>query len=151
MSEAQEQRIEKTVEINAPIDRVWKLMTDPSELPRWWFSMESAELDLTPGGAMLLKWKKDEHGVSAGRVLEVREPAYFAWNWATRNDGTPPAPGEQTLVEFRLEEVGDVTRVTVNESGFEALTTPPEERMITLEGNTEGWTQVLDHLREVFA
>lgn len=151
MSEVEEQVIEKSIEIAAPIDRVWKLMTDGSEMPRWWFTMESAEVDLTPGGAMMLNWTKDEHGVSAGRVIEVREPHFFAWNWATNIEGRPPTPGDQTLVEFRLEELGEITRVTVRESGFETLTTPPEERMISFEGNTRGWEQVLDHLREVFA
>lgn len=150
MSEVQEQVIEKSIEVKAPIDRVWELMTKASELPRWWFSMESAEVDLVPGGAMMFKWKKDEHGVSAARVVEVDEPHLFVWNWAANNEGRPPTPGDQTLVEFRLEELGEITRVTVRESGFEDLVAPPEERMITLEGNTRGWGEVLDHLREVF-
>ncbi len=151
MSEVKEQMIEKTVEIAAPIDRVWKLMTDASELPRWWFSMESAEVDLVPGGAIRLNWIKDEHGESAGRVVKVEEPHYFSWYWASNNEGRPPSPGDQTLVEFRLEELGEITRVTVNESGFERLDAPPEERMTSLEGNTQGWTEVLQHLQDVFA
>lgn len=126
MSDVKEQTIEKTIEIAAPIDRVWKLMTEPSELPRWWFSMESAELDLVPGGAMRLKWSKDEHGVSAGEVIEVRQPHYFAWYWAANNEGRAPSPGDRTLVEFTLEELGEITRVTVNESGFETLDLPPK-------------------------
>jgi len=151
MSEATEQVIEKSIEVKAPIDEVWKLMTEPSQLPRWWFSMESAEIDLTVGGAILLRWKDESHGISAGRVLEVDEPKLFRWHWATNKEGRPPTPGDQTLVEFRLEELGEITRVTVRESGFETLTTPPDERMISLEGNTRGWTMVLDHLREIYA
>jgi uncharacterized protein YndB with AHSA1/START domain len=151
VSEVKEQRIERTVEIAAPIDRVWKLMTDASELPRWWFSMESAEVDPVPGGAIRLNWNKDEHGESAGRVVEVREPHYFAWYWAANNEGRPPTPGDQTLVEFRLEELGEITRVTVNESGFETLDAPPDERMTSLEGNTKGWGEVLQHLQDLFA
>ena len=152
MSEVEaEQKIEKSIEIKAPIEQVWKLMTVASELPRWWHSLESAEVDLVPGGEMRLNWKKDEHGVSAGRVVEVEEPKYFAWNWAANSEGRPPTPGDQTLVEFQLEELGEITRVTVHESGFETLTAPPEERMLSLEGNTVGWTEVLDHLGDEFA
>lgn len=151
MSEVKEQRIEKAVEIAAPIGRVWKLMTDASELPRWWFSMESAEIDLKPGGAIRFKWVKDEHGQSAGRVVEVSEPHYFSWYWAANNEGRPPTPGDQTLVEFRLEELGEITRVTVNESGFESLDAPPDERMTSLEGNTQGWGEVLQYLMDFLA
>ena len=151
MSETTEQVIEKSIEIEAPIDRVWNLMTDGAELPRWWHSMESAEVDLVPGGEMLFRWKKDEHGISAARVVEVDEPHRFVWSWAANNAGRPPSPGDQTLVEFRLEELGEVTRVTVRESGFETLEGTPEQQMHTLEGNTQGWAQVLDHLRDAFA
>ena len=149
--EETEQRIEKSIEVEAPIERVWALMTTASELPRWWHSMESAELALVPGGEMRFKWKKSEYGVSAGRVVEVDPPHLFTWHWASNAEGRPPTPGDQTLVEFRLEEMGEITRVTVRESGFETLTASPDERMTSLEGNTQGWTEVLDHLREAVA
>jgi uncharacterized protein YndB with AHSA1/START domain len=152
MSEVtQEQRIERSIEVSAPIDRVWKLMTTGSELPRWWHSMDSAEVDLVPGGAMTFRWKKSEHGISAGQVIEVEEPHLFSWYWASNSEGRPPSEGDRTLVEFRLEELGEITRVTVSESGFESLSIPPEERMTSLEGNTQGWGEVLDHLRAEFA
>lgn len=146
MSEIREQVIEKSVEVNAPIDRVWKLLTDPAELPRWWESMEMAEFDLEEGGQMTLTWK--EHGVTSARVVVVDKPIRFSYLWAANAEGRPPSKGDQTLVEFRLQELGDVTRVTVTESGFESLSIPEEERAILFADNNEGWGTVLGWVRE---
>ena len=41
--------IEREVLIEAPVDVVWSVITDPSHLVHWW--SEQAELDLRPGGA----------------------------------------------------------------------------------------------------
>jgi hypothetical protein len=60
------------------------------------------------------------------------------------SEPAPAAEQEQdrgsTLIEFRLEESGDGTvKLTVAESGFEALPVSEETRRHTLEDNTEGW------------
>ena len=99
-----------------------------------------------PGRCRAPVWGLDSHEETLARIVEVNEPTFFSWHWAANSEGIEPSPGDQTLVEFRLEELGEVTRVTVNESGFETLTEPPENRMVTLEGNTSGWTRVLERL-----
>lgn len=138
--------IERSVEIEAPIGRVWELLTDGGELPRWWGSMAEAEVDLVPGGAIRMRWAKAEHGLTAGRVETAEKPFRFAFRWAVNNEGRPPAPGDQTLVEFRLESLGEATRVTVRESGFDQLDQPERERLAYLEGNRRGWAEVLGML-----
>lgn len=145
-----EQRIEKSVEIKAPIDRVWNLLTDPSEMPRWWDSMIAAEGDPAPGGELTFTWFKDI-GRTSVRVEEVEEPRLFSYRWAANAEGNPPVPGDQTRVEYRLEELGEITRVTVIETGFEDLTLDPKDTMTSLEGNTQGWEEVLGHLQAAFA
>jgi uncharacterized protein YndB with AHSA1/START domain len=138
-------RIEQTIEIDAPMDRVWSLITEASELPAWWHSIGSASLDLKPGGKMLIRWK--EHGITRGVIERIDAPTRFAFRWSTRDD-QDPAPGSATLVEFTLEASGEGTRVQVVETGFDELEQSAEERAAAHAENVRGWREVSEWLRE---
>jgi uncharacterized protein YndB with AHSA1/START domain len=139
--------IERDTFIAAPVKRVWALITEPQHLGRW-FGDAGAEIDLRPGGAMVLRW--DEHGTSHGRVVTVEPHTRFSYRWAPFKDpgGDEPAEGNSTLVEFTLEPEGDGTRLRVVESGFASLDTTDEQRAANHKGNTEGWKYETDELRE---
>jgi len=114
---------------------VWELLTEPEHLGSW-FSDAGAEIDLSPGGEMTLRWV--EHGTYRARVERVEPPRFFSYRGAI-TPGTEPADGNSTLVEFSLAPDGDGTRVRVVESGFDELDLSEEERREQLEGNREGW------------
>jgi uncharacterized protein YndB with AHSA1/START domain len=139
--------IEREVVIEAPVDRVWELVTKAEHLGRW-FGDAGADVDLRPGGAMELRWTG--HGVSRGRIEAVEPPRLFAFRWAPFKDpgGVDPADGNSTRVEFTLSEEGDGTRLRVVETGFEALATSEEQRRENLASNTEGWRLELGELQE---
>ena len=71
---------ELTFEVDAPPDVVWSIVTEPRHVARW-FSDE-AEIDLRPGGAMLLTWHR--HGTFQARVETVDPPRTFAFRWLRR-------------------------------------------------------------------
>jgi uncharacterized protein YndB with AHSA1/START domain len=142
--------IEREVVIDAPVDRVWELVTEAEHLGRW-FGDAGAEVDLRPGGAMELRWS--EYGSSRGRVESVERPRLFAFRWAPFKDpaGADPTDGNSTRVEFTLSAEGQGTRLRVVESGFESLATSDEQRRKNLDGNTEGWRAELDELQQYAA
>jgi uncharacterized protein YndB with AHSA1/START domain len=127
--------IERTLQLEAPPDKVWEAISSPKSLSRWF--PDRAELDLRPGGAGSFYWK--EYGTFAVRVEAVDEPVYLAWSWANQSDTPLESAPEVTLVEWRVEageQGGSV--LTVRESGF----TRPGHRS----GNDEGWTSELAEL-----
>jgi uncharacterized protein YndB with AHSA1/START domain len=136
-------RIERSVFIAAPPERVWAVVTQPDHIAGW-FSDAGAEVDLRPGGAMVLSWK--EFGTYRCTVERVEPPTLFAWSGTVHPDA-PITPGSTTLVEFRLAAEGDGTRLTVAESGFDALDLPAEERQRHRADNTEGWRVKTEELR----
>jgi uncharacterized protein YndB with AHSA1/START domain len=140
-------QIERETVINAPVERVWKLITEAEHLGRW-FGDAGAEIDLRPGGAMVLRWA--EHGTSHGEVVRVEAPSRFAFRWAPFKDpaGEEPAEGNSTLVEFTLEADGDATRLRVVETGFASLAASDEQRAKNRESNTEGWRFEIGELSE---
>jgi uncharacterized protein YndB with AHSA1/START domain len=139
--------IERGIVIEAPVERVWNLLTEAEHLGRW-FGDAGAEIDLRPGGALILRWT--EHGTVHGRVERVEPQRLFAYRWAPYRDpgGVEPVAGNSTLVEFTLSAEGDGTRVRVVESGFATLDCSEEARDANAEANRKGWALELDDLRQ---
>lgn len=137
------ERIEREILIDAPLDLVWTVVTEPEHVRRW-FS-DSAEIELRPGGEAILTW--DEHGSAYARVEKVERPHFFSFRWA-RAAGSEPTEGNSTLVEFSLSGEGEATRLRVVESGFRELDGSDQEKAKYAEENTQGWRIELDELRE---
>ena len=135
-----EDSIVRETVVAATTERVWQVLTRPEYLPRW-FGAEKAEVDLRPGGALVMVWA--EHGTGYARIERVDEPTLFSFRWAIE-PGAQPTPGEETLVEFTLAPEGDGTRLRVVESGFSTLNRPAEKQEWHRERNVDGWRQVLE-------
>jgi len=121
--------IVKTVELDHPIDRVWRAISEPDEIAQW-FPNESATLDVRPGGTGEFVWNLDGKEIrSEVHVLEVEPPHRFVWSWGHEATNTDEPV---TTVEFVLtERAGGGTSLLVRESGF------LDEKHRA--GNIEGW------------
>lgn len=106
--------IERELHVDAPIERVWQVLTDPAYVARWFG--DRAEIDLRPGGAAVFGWSAygDGHAV----VERVEPPTLFAFRWMREHDVPFDPDGVQTLVEFSLTPDGGGTRLRLVESGF---------------------------------
>lgn len=141
-----EDRIERDVVIDAPVERVWDLITTAEHLGTW-FGDAGAEIDLQPGGELRLRWEK--HGEAVGRVETVAAPTTFAFRWLLPEHATAAAtPETSTLVEFTLAPAGGGTRLSVVETGFSGLAISDAARAQRLASNTEGWTKKVVELAE---
>jgi uncharacterized protein YndB with AHSA1/START domain len=134
--------ITREIDIDAPPDLVWAIVTEARHLAGWFG--DEAEIDLRPGGEMLLTWHG--HGTFRARVETVEPPHTFAFRWVLR-EGVEPGPGRSTLVVMTLTPNGTGTRLRVVESGFSDLSWPEPERARYAEENAKGWIVELDELR----
>jgi uncharacterized protein YndB with AHSA1/START domain len=123
-----EDRIEKVVDLAAPVSRVWQALSDYHEFGEWF----RVELDgpFEPGEVSTGKMTfPDSEGLPWPVLVDRMEPERlfsFRWNLEEAAD----AANQQTmLVEFRLEETAVGTRLTITESGFSAI---PESRRIEM-------------------
>lgn len=137
------ERIERDILIEAPVEAVWAIVTEPEHVGSW-FS-DSAEIDLRPGGEAILTW--EEHGSARAWVEKVEPPHSFSFRWA-RPVGAEPRKGNSTLVEFSLSAEGEHTRLRVVESGFPALDWSEDEKAKYAEENKQGWELELGELRD---
>lgn len=136
-------RIEREIVVAAPAERLWEVLTRPEHVDRWFEGM-TTQVDLRPGGAMVLV--SEEFGKIEAVVEQVEPPRRFAFRWA-RHPDTPVAEGSATLVEFTLTPEGEGTRVRVVESGFASTDAVKVDQARHAEANSQGWRQVLDSLR----
>jgi uncharacterized protein YndB with AHSA1/START domain len=139
--------IEREITIAAPVERVWELITQPEHVGRW-FGDAGAEIDLRPGGDLVLRW--EEYGTIHGRVERVEPMTVFSYHWAPFKEpgGKEPVPGNSTLIEFTLSEIEGGTRLRLVESGFSTLDGTPESREELRDGNAGGWIKELGELAE---
>lgn len=146
-----EDKIEKTVELKAPVDRVWRALTDHQEFGQWFrVALEKpfALGEVTEGN---ITYEGYEHMRLEARVSTMETNKLFAFNWCPVEDenGGSPLGGIETLVEFKLEEIDSGTRLTIIESGF-SLIPEGDVRDKALRQNSEGWEMqkqnIADHV-----
>ena len=139
-------RIEREVLIEAPVQMVWRTVTEP-ELMTQWFA-DRIELVIEPGAHGYMGF-----GDQGGPVVveAVDPPTRFSFRWNHPRD-EEPAPGNSMLVEFTLTPEGDErTRLRVAESGHELRAWPDAEKQRYADEHQEGWAEFLDRLASVVA
>jgi len=131
-------RIERTVRIDRPLERVWAAITTTEGLGTWFGNR--AEGDVRLGATVKLHW---DSGDSAQLRIERLDPqTVFGYTWHI--NGLPDQDPRRTYVEFTLTPDSSGTTVTVVESGFAQL--EPDAYDKAFHGNTQGWAAELDEL-----
>ena len=141
-------RIEKTVDLKAPVSRVWKALTDHKEFGSW-FRVNLAG-PFGPGarstghvtypGYEHLKWE------AVVQKLEPERLFSFTWHPYAVEPGTDYGKETPTLVEFTLEKTATGTRLRVVESGFDKL--PAHRRDTAFQRNGEGWAIQMQNIAQ---
>jgi uncharacterized protein YndB with AHSA1/START domain len=136
--------IEREVLIDAPVEVVWSIVTEPQHIGSW--LSDSAEVNLRPGGDLLLRW--DSIGTATGTVDRVERPHLFSFRWVSPEpDRDQDArEGYFTLVEFLLRAEGDCTLLRVIESGFANIAGTDEHNAELAARHGRGWGGFLDQL-----
>ena len=136
--------VEKEILIEAPVEVVWYLLTEPDQI-RQWFADE-AEIELRVGGKGALAFKgRDSYQL---QVEAMEPPRRFAFRWVSR-PGLILRNDNSLLVEFILEPENGSTRLRVVESGFDAIDWSDEERAKYAEDHADGWQRCLGLLRDL--
>ena len=139
--------IELIVELDASPEEVFRAISDPQELTKWF--PDAAVLEPKVGGKFMLSFYKDSPNgrmkksdrdfINKGRVLEIvpNRKLVHTWQW-TEFGGFP-----ETVVKWELVEIGNnKTRLTLTHSGF----TGREEGPASMQDHNKGWSFFLGEL-----
>ena len=144
-------RIEKSIELKAPVSRVWRALTDHQEFGEWF----QVKLDspFVPGkvSAGHVTYPGYEH-IKFELVTQKLEPERlfaFSWHPYAIDPNVDYSNEPSTLVEFRLESKDKSTVLYLTESGFDSL--PKDRRFEAFRKNEEGWTEQIQNIEEYLA
>jgi uncharacterized protein YndB with AHSA1/START domain len=144
-------RIEKSIELKAPVSRVWRAITDSREFGEWFHVKLDAPFEVGEEAHGQITHPGYEHATFRAVIQAIDPEQYFAFTWHpyavdVAVDYTKETP---TLVEFRLVPTATGTQLTVTESGFSDL--PDDRRDEAFARNEGGWTQQMKNIEEYVA
>jgi len=139
-------RIEKRIELKAPISRVWRAITDYREFGEWF----RVKLDgpFVPGKISIghVTYPGYEHLKWEAVVQEMEPERLFSLTWhpyaidPKKDYSNEPS----TLVEFRLEKTATGTLLLLTESGFDKI--PADRRLEAFRMNDRGWIEQMKNI-----
>ena len=141
-------RIERSIEIEAPRARVWQALADAGEFGSW-FGVNLEGQAFVPGAQVAgnITHPGYEHLCFEVRVerVEPEQLLSFRWHPYAIEPGVDYSQEEPTLVNFALEDgPGNGTRLTVVESGFECV--PAQRRLEAFRMNSQGWEVQVENI-----
>ena len=128
--------IVKEVLLNAPVEQVWKAITDKEEMKKWYFDMS----DFKPekGFEFSFEGRNEEENktfVHLCKVTEVTDKKKLAYSWRYKD-----LPGV-TLVTFELFPDGSNTLLRLTHEGIESLA--PGGPDFDRKNFVEGWNAII--------
>ncbi|QNE35898.1 SRPBCC family protein [Leifsonia shinshuensis] len=121
--------------LNAPVETVWRLWTDPELVTEWWgpqdYTSPSAQVDLREGGSYVFSMlAPDDQGgaesFTGGVYTAIVPHERLEFTQSITDEDGVPLPGDQlpegftqnirTVVEFA--DVNGLTELTITESGW---------------------------------
>ena len=131
-------RIEKRIELKAPVSRVWRALTDYREFGEWF----RVKLDgpFVPG-------QVSRGHITWEAVVQAMEPERlfsFTWHPYAVDPKIDYSEETPTLVEFRLDKTTSGTLLLLTESGFDKI--PSQRKLEAWRMNDGGWTEQMKNI-----
>ena len=144
-------RIEKRIELKAPVSRVWRALTDHREFGEW-FGVKIDEPfaagqvsrgHITYPGYEHIKWEAVVQKIEPERLFS------YTWHPYAIDPKIDYSKETSTLVEFTLEKTAGGTLLVVTESGFEKI--PSDRRLEAFRKNEGGWAEQMKNIEKYVA
>jgi len=131
--------IEVEVDLDAPVDAVWRALTEAEELESW-FPL-TARVEPGAGGEIELRWGDE---VKSRMPIEIWEPGrHLRTLWLVRQQTGGGEEAAPALVDFHLEGRAGTTRLRLVHSGFSGA----EDWDDLFDGFLRGWAFELRSLQ----
>src|SRR6266568_5075985 len=143
-------RIEKRIELKAPVSRVWRALTDYREFGQWFrvkldgpfVAGQVSRGQITYPGYEHVKWEAVVQKMEPEKLFSFTWPHAKSLDQANYSGDYSKEPS--TLVEFRLEKTAKGTLLLLTESGFERI--PSDRRFEAFRRNDGGWTEQMKNI-----
>jgi uncharacterized protein YndB with AHSA1/START domain len=119
--------------ISAPVNRVWKAITDKSQMDQWYFKI--AAFEAKPGFKFQFEGgTKEKTFTHVCEVTEVIENKKLQHTWSYKGyEGL-------SVVTWELTDMGDKTKVKLTHTGLETFPSLPDFKKENFE---KGWNSIV--------
>jgi uncharacterized protein YndB with AHSA1/START domain len=144
-------RIEVSIEMHAPVSRVWRALTDHNQFGAWFRVQLDAPFKAGEVASGKVLHPGYEHLTWRATIQAIDPEQYFAFTWHPYavDPAVDYSKETPTLVEFRLEKTDTGALLKVTESGFSDI--PDERRNEAFLRNSEGWAIQVKNIEEYVA
>ena len=133
-------RIERSIQIDAPRSRVWRALANAEEFGNW-FGANLKGQAFAPGQRVQgpITIAGYEHVVFDVVIERIQPEQLLSYRWHPYavDSAVDYSKEQRTLVTFTLKDAGEGTLLTVVESGFDNV--PPGRRLEAFRMNSRGW------------
>jgi len=141
-------RIEKHIILDASRARVWRALTDVAQFNSWFGVSLSKPFE--PGAEVSgkISIKGYDHVTMRVWIEAMDAERFFSFRWHPYavEPGVDYSAEPTTLVSFALEDAPKGTKLTIIESGFDAI--PASRRTKAFGMNEKGWAGQAENLRK---
>lgn len=139
-------RIEKTIELRAPVSRVWRALTDHNEFGAWFRVRWDGPFVLGKATRGRSTYPGFEHIQFELVVTRMEPERLFSVTWGPYavDPDDECAQDPPTVVEFTLEAIPGGTRLRLVESGYDKF--PPHRRVAVFRDNEDGWNTQMENI-----
>jgi uncharacterized protein YndB with AHSA1/START domain len=155
-------RIEKEVVLRAPLDRVWRAISDADEFGQWFgVRFDGPFVEGASVTGVITPTTVDEEVARAQEphagksdtwqivAIEPQRRLAFRWHPFAVEPDTDYSQEPTTLVEFILADTDDGVLLRIVESGFDKI--PVDRRVSAFEQNSQGWAKQTELVRKYLA
>ncbi len=144
-------KIEKRIELKAPVSRVWRAITDYREFGEWFRVKLEGPFVAGQVSTGHITYPGYEHVQWNAVVQKIEPERLFSFTWHPygidpKVDYSKETP---TLVEFKLEKIATGTLLVLTESGFDKV--PSGRRAEAFLKNDGGWTEQMKNIEKYVA
>ena len=156
------EKIEKEAVLRAPLERVWRAISDADQFGQWFgvrfdgpfVAGTSVTGVITPTTVdeEVARMQESHAGTASTWQIVAVEPQRrlaFRWHPYAVDAGSDYSQEPTTLVEFTLTRIDDGVLLRIVESGFDKL--PAERRTSAFESNSRGWAKQTELVRKYLA
>ncbi|HTJ12844.1 MAG TPA: SRPBCC domain-containing protein [Dinghuibacter sp.] len=139
--------VRSSISIQAPAQKVWDLLTNPGQTPKYMFGC-AALSDWTVDSPLI--WKGNFNGVELvavkGTVTGIRPGQFLAYTTIDPNSTIPDVPENYVTVTYTLTETNGETLLEVTQGDFAGVA-DGQRRYEETYNNGEGWNPILVQIK----
>jgi uncharacterized protein YndB with AHSA1/START domain len=141
--------IKNTIEILAPVSKVWDALVNPAQTKKYMFGCETAS-DWKKGSELL--WKGEYEGNEMifvkGTILDIQPEKFLAYTTIDPNSNIDDTSENYLTVTYELLEKDGKTTCTVTQGDYSTVA-EGERRYNESYNNGEGWNPILVQIKKL--